>query len=428
VPVKAGGWGEGTIVIGAGLAGLTAAWQASLRGIRTKIITKGWGSTHWASGCIDVLGYHVGERVENPKESIQLLIAENPQHPYALIGLEKLDGALTAFQALCKASGYPLHGSLEQNWLLPSSVGALRPTCLAPETMIAGDLRSKDPMVIIGFQGYHDFFPHYVAANLEAQGYATRAVIIDPPSLRSRNRLDTMILARLFDREDIRAEVADEIKLHLQDSERVGLPAVMGLKNPLEALRDLESRLGCSIFEMPGLPPSVPGMRLHNILVNTIQKAGGRVENGMEVISFSAEKEAGSDRISTVWTESAARRTPHTAHHFILATGGFLGNGIKARHSGYAHDVIFNLPLQGTPPPGEWFQRNFFHEDGHPIFKAGIPVDTDFSPIDQDRNPIYDNLAVIGTALAHVDAVRERSLEGIALVSGYLAGNREGAQ
>ena len=417
-----------TLVIGAGLAGLAAAWQAAQNGLRTKVIAKGWGATYWASGCIDVLGYHpIGDQepLINLAEGIQRLIDENSKHPYALIELEKLAEVLTALQALCQTSGYPLLGSLDQNWLLPSAIGAIRPTCLAPETMIAGDLRATDPMLIVGLEGYHDFFPHYAAANLEAQGFETQAIVIDLPSLRSRRRVDTITLARLFDQEDFRAEVAEAIKPHLGDAAhaaRVGLPAVLGLRNPLGAQRDLESRLGRRVFEMPGLPPSVPGMRLHNILVSAIQKDGGRVENGMEVVAFSGERGAESGRIETVWTKSAARCTLHAARNFILATGGFLGNGIKVAYNGYAQEPVFDLPIHNSPPQGEWFQRSFFADEGHPIFKAGIIVDKKFHPVDADGAITYGNLTAIGSGLAHVDTIRERSLEGVALVSGFVVG------
>ena len=45
------------LVLGAGLAGLTAAWQASIQGKKVRLLTKGWGATHWHAGCVDVLGY-----------------------------------------------------------------------------------------------------------------------------------------------------------------------------------------------------------------------------------------------------------------------------------------------------------------------------------------------------------------------------------
>ena len=417
-----------TIVIGAGLAGLTAAWQLSQNGVKTKVITKGWGATHWASGCIDVLGYLGVEQVKSPREGIQRLVDENQHHPYALIEDEEIERTLIDFQKLCQSSGYPMHGSIDKNWLLPSAVGAVRPTCLAPETMLNGDLSSSQPMLIVGFEGCLDFYPHYAAANLKAQGFSASAVIIDPPSLRSRKRVDSMILAQLFDQDAFRAEIADEIKHHLKENQRLGLPAVLGLKHPLEARQDLESRLGCKLFEMPALPPSVPGIRLHNILVTAIQKAGGRVENGMQVLAYSEQQAAGNDRITTIWTESAARRTPHAAQRFLLATGGFLGDGIQGHHSGYAHEAVFNLPIQNLTSQENWLQQEFFNEHGHDLFKAGIRVDKNFSPIDQDGKMLYDNLHVIGSAQGNGDFIRERSLEGVALASAYCVGKNGGAR
>ncbi len=430
-PDRARGKGEGTIIIGAGLAGLTAAWQASRGGIPTKVVTKGWGATHWASGCIDVLGYHpidTRKPLPNPLAGIQELVMENPAHPYARLGVESLAQALADFQKLCQKSGYPLRGSLEQNWLLPTAVGAVRPTCLAPETMISGDLRIEEPMLLVGFDGYHDFYPHYAAANLEAQGFIASAVNIDLPSLRSRHRVDTMTLARLFNQEDFRAEVAEAIKPKLRDQARIGLPAVLGLNNSLEVLRDLESRLGRKVFEMPGLPPSIPGIRLHNLFVGEIQRAGGRVEYGMEVLAFNAKPDTESSTITAIWTEAASRRTPHRAQQFILATGGFLGDGFKVLHNGYAQEAVFDLSLFEIPHQGEWFQQSFFPEGGQPLFNAGIRVNEEFRPIDQNDKIIYENLAVIGASLGSSDLVRERSLEGVALASGFLAGMWEAGQ
>ncbi|MBU1661944.1 MAG: anaerobic glycerol-3-phosphate dehydrogenase subunit A, partial [Chloroflexi bacterium] len=289
------------VVIGAGLAGLTAAWQAASRGLRTKVIAKGWGATHWGSGCIDVLGYYpvsAAKPVEFPVSAIARLVLEQPMHPYARTSLQQIDAALRDFQALCAEAGYPLPGTLERNWLLPSAAGAFRPTCLAPETMIAGDLHSDAPMLLVGFEGYHDFYPHFAAANLSAQGIPAEAVMLDLPSLRARRRVDTMALARLFDNPEFRAEVAEALTPRLGNAARVGFPAVLGLHDSLRAARELESSLGRRVFELPGLPPSIPGMRLHDLLVQAIREAGGQVYEGIEVVGV--ERGAGSGRRSAV--------------------------------------------------------------------------------------------------------------------------------
>ena len=46
------------LVVGAGLAGLTAVWQLATQQKKVRLVSKGWGVTHWHSGCIDVLGYY----------------------------------------------------------------------------------------------------------------------------------------------------------------------------------------------------------------------------------------------------------------------------------------------------------------------------------------------------------------------------------
>jgi len=404
-----------TIIIGAGLAGLAAAWQLADQGQKVKVIAKGWGATHWTSGCIDVLGNYPigsGSPIDAPISAIARLTMEQPGHPYARVNLKQIDAVLKAFQALCLEAGYSLHGSLESNWLLPTSAGAFRPTSLAPETMIAGDLTDPAPMLLVGIEGFHDFYPQLTAANLKAQGISAEAVMIRLPGLQSRQRIDGMVLARYFDNPNTAFELSEAIRPYLGSVERIGLPAVLGTHQALSFVRALESQLGCRVFEIPGLPPSIPGMRLHQILVEAIQKSGGQVFSGMEVIG--SQRSATGNQINAVFSEAAARNTLHLAQNYILATGGILGGGIYTDHTGRVSDPIFNLPIQAAPEMSTWFAREFLHPDGHPIFRTGISSD-------EKLKTEFDNLFVIGNALAG-DFIRERSLEGVALVSAFQIG------
>mgnify|MGYP002641273987 CR=1 FL=1 len=401
------------IVIGAGLAGLMAGWQASSRGLKTRVITKGWGVTHWASGCIDVLG-QLPDETKIPGQSLAAclptLIAENSQHPYCLAGIEALAEALLALQSLCQQAGYPLNGSLEKNWLLPTAIGATRPTCLAPDTMIAGNLRTQEPMLLVGFEGHPDFYPGYAAANLQAQGFAARAITIPIPGSLQRQRIDTMTLARAFDKEEFRHQVIALLRPHLGNAGRIGFAAVLGLKDALGVTRELESGLGRRVFEIAGLPPSVPGMRLHHILVQAIRQAGGRVHDGIEVQSFETDPHI-ENRVAAMYSHSSARPIRHTAKNFILATGGILGGGIYTTPHDDVYETIFNLPVDVSPRE-EWLQRAFAHPAGHPIFGAGVGVDSTF-------HTLYANLFAVGELLGGADFVRQQSLEGVALVSAY---------
>jgi glycerol-3-phosphate dehydrogenase len=418
------------LVIGAGLAGLTAAWQACETGNRTRLIAKGWGSLYTHTGCIDVLGYFpplADHPVTSPAQSIQRLLVEQPEHPYSLAGIQSLDEALRSLQDLSKRSGYPLHGSLDRNWLLPSALGSIRPTCLAPETMTAGDLQDKTPMVIVGFKEFVDFYPDLVAANLQAQGYPVEAIILDLDGLLDRRSRHPRYLAETFDQADFRENLAGLLRDGLKIKGignaryRVGFPALLGIVQPVEAMRHLADLLGGPVFEIPTLPPSIPGMRLSRILYEAIERIGGRCYLGMRATGKVTE----GDRIVSVQSEAAPRRISHRARRFILATGGFLGGGLEAGYDASPQETVFGLNVQGPGLREGWFEREFLSPRGHPLFRAGIGTGQDFKPRGSDLEPTYTNLSVVGGALAGTDSISERSLEGIALVSGYLAGRYE---
>jgi glycerol-3-phosphate dehydrogenase subunit B len=161
-------------------------------------------------------------------------------------------------------------------------------------------------------------------------------------------------------------------------------------------------------------------MRLSKMLIGAVEEAGGRVFEGMQVTSADAED----GYLANLWTEAAGRRKSHPARQYVLATGGILGGGLRAGLDGEIRETALGLPVSPPLRRKDWFQREFLSSSGHPIFQAGITTDGEFQPVDASGNHIYDNLYIAGAALGGGDYIRERSLEGVSLVSGILIGKK----
>jgi glycerol-3-phosphate dehydrogenase subunit B len=272
-------------------------------------------------------------------------------------------------------------------------------------------------LLLAGFRELRDFFPPMAAANLTAQGILARGVYLQLPPIKRKLDFNTRTFAQLFDDPAFREQVGRQLRAQRGDATRIGLPAVLGLKDPLAVVSDLQRLSGAQIFEIPTLPPSVPGMRLFAIFRDAITRAGGRLQIGSEVLRC-----AGADgRLAMVYSEAAAREQEHRAGAFLLATGGIAGGGVRADHTGAARETALGLPLQAPQSRAEWFAPRFLDQRGHPVFRAGVATDDRMRPLDGQGRLVYANVTVAGAALAGADPVRERCYSGLALATGWRA-------
>ena len=233
------------------------------RGKKVLVLAKGAGATHLSPLTLDVLGY-APERVESPAASLGGFLADNPDHPYARTGEAAIGEALAWFADLM-ADGYPYTGGLERNILLPSRDRRLRPSALVPVTMAEGDLRRDEPdrrRRPAPAQG----LPRRAARRQPA---ARRACPLARSSSTSSSTASTSTrsaLARALDRPEVRSMLAAQLAVRLKAGERVGFPAVLGLRHAHTVWSELQDRLGRPVFEIPTVPPSVPGLRVDRIL------------------------------------------------------------------------------------------------------------------------------------------------------------------
>ena len=398
------------VVIGAGTAGLVAATRLAEAGADVCVVAKGVGSTHLAPGTIDVLGY-APERVDSPLAAIAELAAARPDHPYALLGTAVLGEAADWFIATAARGalpGYNYVGSLERNLLLPTAVGALKPSALVPETFAAGDARQLRRLAVVGTPLLRDFHASLCAENLQATGIDATPVSIEIEA--DRADASTLGLARRFDDPAWRAAFSARLAPLIKAADQVALPAMLGLADPHAVLTELEARLGRRVFEIPTLPPSVAGMRLFEILRQALLSAGGRLAFGAGVVSHLREGE----RVISVDTATAGSNTTFEAQAFVLASGGFHSGALTLDSHWQAHEQLLDLPLQGVPAAGEQrFVPSYFDEQ--PLARAGVAVDSDL------RATGTANVFVAGASLPGSVSWREGSGEGIALASGYRA-------
>jgi len=115
--------------------------------------------------------------------------------------------------------------------------------------------------------------------------------------------------------------------------------------------------------------------------------------------------------------------TSYSAERFILATGRFIGGGLKADAEKIL-EPVFNLPVRQPPSREGWFGNSFFGDLPHPIHQTGVLTNASFQPVDEGGKVILENVWVAGSVLAHHHCIEEKSKEGIEISTGYVAAKR----
>jgi glycerol-3-phosphate dehydrogenase subunit B len=405
------------VVIGAGLAGLSCAAELSERGARVFLAAKGMATTHWTHGGLDVAA-PPGARTSRDGARV---LSRIDGHPYALLD-DALVPAIGGHLARLGRAGLAFSGSLDAPLVpIPTAIGALRPAAILPDAQASAlEAWNGDGLLLVGYRRYRDAWASYSARNLARADWPggprrIQAVEIDLPGADELNNLNARTVGLLFDRpawrERALRSVADAVP---PDAWRIGLPATLGVADHAAALEDARRILGRHVFEIPSLPPSVPGMRLYEALRSTILGAGGRMQVGFEVVRVEVEGR----RIAAIHTGAATRTLRLVADEFVLATGGIGGEGIRAEPDGTLVERVFGIHVE-APPRESWFSDDPLV--GHPIEALGLRTDAELRPLTADGEPAFDNLRAIGSVLAGMHYLAERCGDGVALASAHRA-------
>jgi glycerol-3-phosphate dehydrogenase subunit B len=395
------------IIIGMGLSGLMAAKTATKAGQKVLIIGKGMGSLCLFSNTIDVLGQI--PKTMKMRDGLTQWIKDNPKHPYSKVDFDKIEEALSSFLSLFPPP-YSFHAIDNMNCLLPTGVGTLRPTYLIPMTMVEGASLDRGNTLVVGFKGFKDFYARYVADQLQSRG-----ITLSIPDTLPQE-ISATALARRMGEKSFREKIGREIKKQFHDETRIGFPAVLGVNDSVQVKEDLEEIIGAKVFEIPILPPSIPGKRIFDRFKEWLIRKGVSFLLGYSVARVTLKGK----RCEGIEVFHPPVSTTYAADRFILATGRFIGGGLKADREKVSESIL-NLPVYQPKLPEHWFERILFTDPPHPIHHAGILTDSSFQPVDERGDLILENLWVVGSILAHHHSIDEKSREGIEITTGYMA-------
>jgi glycerol-3-phosphate dehydrogenase subunit B len=380
------------VVIGSGMSGLMASIYLAEQGLNIAVVSRGDPICSVSSGCIDIAGTG-----DNTLDSITNFPHE---HPYHKVGKKGIFESIQYFKDLMEEHGNSYSGDIKKNRTILTPIGKHRITSLVPLTMKHADISKDEIFHIISFKGIKDFFPSYV------KGIFQNTDI----SIFDAGTHTTMGIAAKLDNDNFLSSFIEWIKSQKIKQKKVGLPAVLGITKSPWILKKLELETGKFFFEIPTLPPSVPGIRLYRRLKGIAGGKGVSFYGSADISDFKSEK----NKIQYITIKKPGRPDYIDAKAFILATGSFVSGGLFLDKNIFK-ETVFNLPVY-APIDEELFNQDFF-KLGHPIEKSGIIIDKDFKA----KESGYNNLFIAGSILAHSETMKFQCGHGMAISTGVAA-------
>ncbi|MBL0503169.1 glycerol-3-phosphate dehydrogenase subunit GlpB [Aeromonas caviae] len=413
-----------SIVIGGGMAGLSAALRLAEAGQKTLLMASGQSALHFSSGSLDLL-----ESDGDPRAALPAFMAAHPDHPYSKVGMQNIEGSLADLQRHCAEEGLPLMRQ-ERNHQRLTPIGTLKSTWLSPDTCACvTDAPAPDAILLATLEGFRDFHPALAAANLATHARFAHSRILTGeirlPQLaqfsRNPHEFRSADIARLFDKQgpgqqDLLADLAREISRMVQGCgvpgcRHIVLPACLSLGLVGPRLSELERRTGCTIKEVATMPPSLIGMRMQEALKRRFMALGGTFLTSERVLGARYD----GDKVIGVHSQHGEDQL-FEADHFVLASGSFFSRGLESRLGGI-REPIFDADVLSLAERDAWAGRRLF--DHHPFMGFGVKTDERLRVLRGGR-PLT-NLYGAGSVLAHYDPIKEGSGSGVAVATGWQA-------
>ncbi len=404
-------------VIGAGMSGMAAALFAAQRGLSTILIGSS-GGLLFASGLLDLLAVHpVPERRlwSSPYDALAALARDQPEHPLARIDPSAIRMAFKAFASALASAGLDYAPLVERNSDMLTSMGTVKTSFGVPLTMVAGiaALEARPPCLLLDFRGLREFSARQITATLADRWPQLRHQRVVFPGFDAIPEVNAVHLARALEIPETRDRLMALIRPLLGGARVLGLPAVLGLGRSREVHVAFEAGLGVPVFEIPTMPPSVPGLRLQEALEKAVSvRRVRRRQASVRALTF--------DNATALLDLDVPGWERISASAVVLATGRFNSRGLTADRHG-VRESLLGLPVQQPASRDEWHQRDFLDLGGHAINRTGLRTDGTCRPLDTTGKPAWPNLFAIGSVLANQDWTRAKCGSGLAIATAWAA-------
>ena len=410
-------------IIGGGLAGLTCGIALQQRGKRCVIINNGQAAIDFASGSLDLLSRMPdGSVVENINENLTALRTALPAHPYSLLGAEKVIAKAQDFERLANALNLDLIGSSEKNHWRVTGLGSLRGAWLSPNsvpTVQGNETFPHKRIAVLGIEGYHDFQPQLLAANLVLNPQFAHCEVtsgfLNIPQLdelrQNAREFRSVNIAQLLEHKLAFNDLVSEIIESAQGANAVLLPACFGLENQefMNALRDATK---LALFELPTLPPSLLGMRQRIQLRRKFESLGGLMINGDSALNAHFE----GDRVHCIKTR-LLEDEEIIADNFVLAAGSFFSKGLVSEFDKIYEPVFESdiIGVEGFNDKDRFSWTNHRFANPQPYQSAGVAINEHCQV--QKCGQFLANLYATGNVIGGFNALELGCGSGVAVVT-----------
>jgi len=313
----------------------------------------------------------------------------------------------------------PYVGSLDSNLELPTAAGGTTCAAYAPRSLVRFLDAGTGSVTLAGFTGFRDFDSVLASNRLSARLKRPIAAADLPlPGSLSLRDLYSTDLARRFENPGWLAQACAAWRPSLIGVRHLGLPAVLGFRQHVSVLAAIEDALELTVFEIPTLPPCLPGLRLEAVLREACLACGVDLIEGATAVGR-VDGRTGGARAAGIIAQTAGGPQVIDAGAVLLATGDLLHGGLVARQNGRLQESVFDLPVVHSSDRSTWTAPHV--TDPQPYATFGLRVDAHMRPLGADGAPLMRNLFAAGGLLAGARRTEEGSRQGIGLASAWRA-------